>query len=65
MKCQQLVRGQNWGLVQDKEERMKSHDERRRADGNHEDEKELRADSPAMADFMLKCNKQGRVEGTN
>ncbi len=28
-------------------------------DGNHEDEKMLRADSPVMFDCILKCGKRG------
>ncbi len=29
------------------------------ADGSHEDEKKLRAESPVMSDCMLKCGKRG------
>jgi hypothetical protein len=31
---------------------------RRRTDGSHEDEKNLRADSPAFFDYILRCSKR-------
>jgi hypothetical protein len=36
----------------------RSHDEQKTADGSHEDENNLRADSRAMSGYMLMCSKK-------